>query len=150
MTVRQDQPIINLPDPLHMRVKARINESKLSLVHTGQSAANRRRRLSRTAAQGPRRRSHGDQYTLERIDVRVYYANVDIAQGFADLRPGLSAEVAFLVDSRRNVTRVPLDVDPLGPRTRLRRPLRPFLDANRKAKMAMEGGPSRHQRLAIR
>ena len=36
VTVRQDQPIINLPDPLHMRVKARINESKLSLVQTGQ------------------------------------------------------------------------------------------------------------------
>ena len=38
VTVRQDQPIINLPDPLHMRVKARINESKLSFIQTGQSA----------------------------------------------------------------------------------------------------------------
>ena len=38
VTVRQDQPIINLPDPLNMRVKARINESKLALVQTGQAA----------------------------------------------------------------------------------------------------------------
>ncbi len=28
--------------------------------------------------------------------------------GFAELRPGLSAEVTFLVDTRREVTRVPL------------------------------------------
>ena len=42
-------------------------------------------------------------------DVRVYYANVDIKEGFADLRPGLSAEVSFLVDARRKVIRVPID-----------------------------------------
>ncbi len=109
VTVRQDQPIINLPDPLHMRVKARINESKLSFIQTGQVArividAFRERPLKGrvsevTAINTP----------LNASDVRVYYANVDIAQGFADLRPGLSAEVAFLVDSRRNVTRVPLE-----------------------------------------
>ena len=67
VTVRQDQPIINLPDPLHMRVKARINESKLSLVQTGQAGADRGRRLSRPAAQRPRRRSDRDQHAVERL-----------------------------------------------------------------------------------
>ncbi len=36
VTLRQDQPIFSLPDPKHMRVKARVNESKVSLIHTGQ------------------------------------------------------------------------------------------------------------------
>jgi len=42
-------------------------------------------------------------------DVRVYYANVDITKGFDELRPGLSAEIMIEVETRRNVTRVPID-----------------------------------------
>ena len=108
-TVRQDQPIINLPDPLHMRVKARINESKLSFIRPGQSArivvdAFRERPLKGKVGQVT-----AINTPLNASDVRVYYANVDITQGFGDLRPGLSAEVAFLVEKRHDVTRVPLD-----------------------------------------
>jgi hypothetical protein len=109
VTVRQDQPIINLPDPLHMRVKARVNESKLAYVQTGQAA----RIVVDAFRERPLKGRVGEvtpiNTPLNASDVRVYYANVDIAEGFADLRPGLSAQVAFLVDSRRNVTRVPLD-----------------------------------------
>ncbi len=109
VTVRQDQPIINLPDPLHMRVKARINESKLSFIQTGQVA-----RIVIDAFRDRPLKGRVSEVTaintpLNASDVRVYYAKVDIAEGFADLRPGLSAEVVFLVDSRRDVTRVPLD-----------------------------------------
>ena len=109
VTVRQDQPIINLPDPLRMRVKARINESKLALVQTGPGRPDRRRRLPGKPLKGRVRDVTAINMPLNASDVRVYYANVDIAKGFADLRPGLSAEVVFLVDSRHNVTRVPLD-----------------------------------------
>ena len=38
VTLREKQPIFNLPDPLHMRVRARINESKVTLIRTGQRA----------------------------------------------------------------------------------------------------------------
>src|SRR5690606_35378016 len=42
-------------------------------------------------------------------DVRAYFATVGIDEGGLDgLRPGLSAQVAFEVDQRRDVTRVPL------------------------------------------
>ena len=109
VTVRQDQPIINLPDPLRMRVKARINESKLALVQTGQAARIVVDAFPEQPLKGRVRDVTAINTPLNASDVRVYYANVDIAQGFADLRPGLSAEVVFLVDSRRNVTRVPLD-----------------------------------------
>ena len=42
-------------------------------------------------------------------DVRVYYVNVNIDDGFDDLRPGLSAEVSVRVGGRRKVTRVPIE-----------------------------------------
>jgi len=42
-------------------------------------------------------------------DVRVYYAVVKIlSSGFSELRPGLSAEVNFLIGRKQRVTRVPL------------------------------------------
>ncbi|HKI18643.1 MAG TPA: hypothetical protein VKA15_12220 [Isosphaeraceae bacterium] len=46
---------------------------------------------------------------LRGSDVRVYYANIDIQNGFEDLRSGLSAEIVFQVESRRSVTRVPVE-----------------------------------------
>jgi HlyD family secretion protein len=108
VTLRQDQPIFSLPDPKHMRVKARVNESKVTLIHTGQ-------RVIIAVDAFPEQQLHGTvgevtaiNTPLNASDVRVYYANVEIDQGFDDLRPGLSAEVTFNVDSRPNVTRVPL------------------------------------------
>jgi len=109
VTVRQDQPIINLPDPLHMRVRARINESKLSLVHTGQRARIVVDAFPDRPLQGRVAEITPINVPLNASDVRVYYANVNIEAGFDDLRPGLSAEVNFMVDSRREVTRIPLE-----------------------------------------
>jgi multidrug resistance efflux pump len=107
--VRQGQPIINLPDPLHMRVKARINESKVNLVHTGQIAS-----IVVDAFPQQPLRGHVAEITainvpLNASDVRVYYANIDIEKGFDELRPGLSAEVNIMIDRQPNVTRVPLE-----------------------------------------
>lgn len=111
VTVRQGQALINLPDPNHMRVRARINESKVSAVHPGQKA-----RILVDAF--PDRPMMGTVEAVTPIpapsnrsgqDVRVYYATVEIdSGGFDDLRPGLSAEVTFLVNQPRTVTRVPL------------------------------------------
>jgi len=109
VTVRQDQPIFNLPDPLHMRVKARINESKFALVQTGQAV----RVVIDAFPERPLRGRVGEiaaiNIPLNQSDVRIYYANVDIIDEFEDLRPGLSAECVFHIDSRHDVTRVPLE-----------------------------------------
>ena len=102
VTLRQDQPIFSLPDPKHMRVKARVNESKkVSLIHTGQrvmitvDAFSRVRPLHGTVGEVT-----AINTPLNASDVRIYYANVEIDTGFDALRPGLSAEVTFNVDSR--------------------------------------------------
>lgn len=111
VTVREGQPVVLLPDPRDMRVRARINESKVSLIHKGMRAhitvdAFHDRTMTGTVdevtpipapANGPV------------SDVRVYFATVKIdGEGYDDLRPGLSADVHFLVNVNKKVTRVPL------------------------------------------
>jgi len=111
VTVREGQMLVNLPDPQHMRVRAKVNESKVSQIYQGQKAEIRidafpTRPLMGTVSEvtpipAP---SNGPM-----SDVRVYFAMVEIdAGGFDELRPGLSAEVSFLVAAPRKVTRVPL------------------------------------------
>jgi multidrug efflux pump subunit AcrA (membrane-fusion protein) len=111
VTVREGQPIFQLPDPKHMRVKAKINETKVSRLRSGQKA------LIRVDA-FPERPLRGTVDTITAIstpvngpfsDVRIYYATVNIEAGFEDLRPGLTAEVQFLSDVRSDVARLPID-----------------------------------------
>jgi HlyD family secretion protein len=109
VTLRQDQPIFSLPDPKHMRVKARVNESKVTMIHTGQRVIVKVDAFPERPLRGTVGEVTAINTPLNGSDVRIYYANVEIDQGFDDLRPGLSAEVMFHVDSRPGVTRVPLD-----------------------------------------
>ncbi|WP_246196436.1 efflux RND transporter periplasmic adaptor subunit [Aquisphaera giovannonii] len=110
VTVRQDQPIFELPDPKNMRVKTRINETKVAFVKVGQPA------IIRIDA-FPDRTIRGVVEAVTAIstpvngpfsDVRIYFASVRIAEGFDDLRPGLTAEVFFKTDTHPNVTRIPV------------------------------------------
>lgn len=110
VTVRENQPIINLPDPKHMRVRAKINESKVAMIHAGQKAeilvdAFPNRPLSGTVGEvTPIPAPNGAV-----SDVRVYFAMVEIdSGGFDELRPGLSARVSFQIDTPATVTRVPV------------------------------------------
>lgn len=110
-TVREGQTLIDLPDPKHMRVRARVNESKVASVHTGQKAwvaidaFSDRPLLGTVSEVTPIPTGAGGPIS----DVKIYYAMIELdGQGYDGLRPGLSAEVSFLVKARRRVTRVPL------------------------------------------
>ncbi len=110
VTVREGQPIFQLPDPKSMRVKARINETKMGQLRSGQRAQIR-------VDAFPDRIMQGTVAEITAIstpvngpfsDVRIYFAMVNIDQGHDDLRPGLTAEVFFKCDAHTNVTRVPI------------------------------------------
>lgn len=112
VTVREGQAIFSVPNTRNMRVRARINESKVSLVHTGQAAEIRvdafpQRPLRGTVAEvmpipAP---SNGPM-----SDTKIYNAIVNIDRiDFEGLRPGLSAEIAMKVDTQQAVTRVPVE-----------------------------------------
>ncbi|MDR3635207.1 MAG: efflux RND transporter periplasmic adaptor subunit, partial [Isosphaeraceae bacterium] len=110
VTVREGQPIFDLPDPKHMQVRAKINETKVNMVHTGQQAIVRLdafpdRPMRGTVAEVMPISVQGNGAAQ---DVRIYYAVVRIEQGFDDLRPGLSAAVDFHIDTLQNVSRVPV------------------------------------------
>lgn len=111
VTVRQTQPIFYVPDPKRMRVKARINESKFDLVHTGQRVLIRidafpDKPLLGTVAEITPIPAPSN---MANMDVHVYYVMVNIdSGGFEGLRPGLSTEVDFHVDTHKAVTRVPV------------------------------------------
>lgn len=110
VTVREDQPIFQLPDPNRMRIKARINETKVSQIRTGQ-------KCTVVMDAYPDRRLNGTVTDVTVIstpvngpfsDVRVYFALIAIDKAFDGLRPGLSGEVTFLSDQRKQVERLPI------------------------------------------
>ncbi|WP_435006848.1 efflux RND transporter periplasmic adaptor subunit [Tundrisphaera lichenicola] len=110
-TVREGQSIFELPDANKMRVKAKINESKVGSIQVGQKASIRIDAFPDKVLTGT-----VTEVTLipapangPSSDIRIYFANVAIdSGGFAGLRPGLSAQVSFFVDSRSEATRLPL------------------------------------------
>ncbi len=109
-TVREGQAIVDLPDPKRMRVRVKINESKVSFVEVGQNASIRLDAFPRQALLGRVTEVTAIPSPVNGpiSDVKVYFAIVEIEKGFAGLRPGLSAEVTFFVDSHQDVTRIPL------------------------------------------
>jgi HlyD family secretion protein len=109
VTVRENQPIFNLPDPLHMRVKAKINESKMALVQEGQRATVVVDAYPDEPLEAVVAEVTPISIPIRGSDVRIYYANVNIKNGFERLRPGLSAQIVIEVERRHNVTRIPID-----------------------------------------
>src|SRR5205085_675604 len=99
----------NLPDPRHMRVKARINETKFPLVQMGQPVTVLVDAFPDRPLRGTVAEVTPISIAMRGSDVRIYYANIDIAQGFDELRPGLSAEILIKIESRHDVARVPVE-----------------------------------------
>jgi len=112
LLVHQSQPIFRLLDSSDMHVKARINESQVAQIRSGQPVVIH---LEAFPDQ-PMRGSVAEITPIPSLaggpfsDVRTYSATVRIESGgFDALRSGLSAELDFLVESRHRVTRVPLE-----------------------------------------
>lgn len=108
-TVREGQPIFSVPDPRNMQVRAKINESKVALIHSGQPALIRVDAFANQPMRGTVGEVTAIPAPMNRMsDVKIYFATVTIVKGFDGLRPGLSAEVDFFCETRSNVTRIPL------------------------------------------
>ncbi len=111
-TVREGQPIFSVPDPTQMLVKARVNESKVGLIKTGM-------RASLQVDAFPDELLFGTVGEVTPIpapaeglisDVKNYFAIVRIdGASMSGLRPGMTAEVRFLIDLKRDVVRIPVD-----------------------------------------
>jgi multidrug efflux pump subunit AcrA (membrane-fusion protein) len=111
VTVREGQTLFDLPDPKRMRVKVKVNESKMASVRPGQRAKVRVEAFPGRPLTGVVSEITPIPAVQNRFsDVKIYFANVEIdASDVEGLRPGMSAEVSFLVDEAPDsVTRLPL------------------------------------------
>ncbi len=112
LRVYQSQPIFRLLDPRRMHIQARINESQVAHLRSGQPVLIQLDAFPRRVMKG----SVAEIMPMPSFlkgpfsDVHTFLANVRIESGdFAVLRSGLTAELKFLVEKRRRVPRVPLE-----------------------------------------
>ena len=91
------------------RSASEVNESTVSLVQTGQPVSILVDAFPDRPLKGVVAEVTPISIPIRGSDVRIYYANIDIKEGFDALRPGLSAEILVEVERRENVTRVPID-----------------------------------------
>ena len=113
LVVHSSQPIFRLLDPHHIQVRAKINESQVARIRPGQPV---RIHLEAFPDREPLLGSVIEIVPIPSIangmfsDVRTFFAKVRIDSGVFDaLTTGLTAELEFLVESKRHVTRVPLE-----------------------------------------
>lgn len=112
-SVRERQPIINLPDLDAMKVNARIHESRIGMVRAGLSAVVK---IDAVAAED----YHGVVDTVSSVpsslnwfnrDLKEYEAAIRLTDDVSKvnrLRPGLNATVEILVSQRDDVLQVPV------------------------------------------
>jgi multidrug resistance efflux pump len=112
LPVYQSQPIFRLLDARRMQVRARINESQVARVKSGQPVSIHLEAFpdhpmrGRVAEVTPIASLANGPFS----DVRIYDARVCIdSGGFDELRAGLSAELRIEVETHRHVTRIPLE-----------------------------------------
>ncbi|MBM4075966.1 MAG: HlyD family efflux transporter periplasmic adaptor subunit, partial [Planctomycetes bacterium] len=112
-TVRERQPIINLPDLNSMKVNGRIHESRISLVTPGLHTSIR---VDAYADEN----FHGEVDTVASVpsstgsfsrDIKEYEAVIKIVDEpdkVNKLRPGLNATIEILVERREDVLQIPV------------------------------------------
>jgi len=112
-TVRERQPIINLPDLDSMKVNARIHESRISLVRPGLPA---KIKVDAYADE----EFYGEVDAVASVpsstssfsrDIKEYEAVIQILddpEKVNKLRPGLTASIEVLVERRDNVLQIPV------------------------------------------
>ncbi len=111
--VRERQEIINLPDVTRMKVDCRVHESLITAVREGQ-------RADVTIVSFPDEVFRGKVTSVSSVamsgnwpnfDLREYRSEItliDPVEKVSRLRPGLTAKVELLVDSRPDVLQVPI------------------------------------------
>lgn len=112
-SVRERQPIINLPDLDAMKVNARIHESRIGMVRAGLSAVVK---IDAVAAED----FHGVVDSVSSVPSSLNWFNRDLKEYEAvirltdevskvnKLRPGLNATVEILVSQRDDVLQIPV------------------------------------------
>ncbi len=109
-TVREGQAIIRLPDATQMQVKAKVNESQVTLLRSGMKAKIRLDAFGEKIFRGvvTRVNEYPEPTSWFGSQVKEYATYVKILDGTTGIKPGLTAEVAIQVDRMRDVPQIPI------------------------------------------
>ncbi|MFO1064584.1 MAG: HlyD family efflux transporter periplasmic adaptor subunit [Pirellulales bacterium] len=108
-SVRERQVIIKLPDPSRMQVKAKVNESRITLIREGMPA-----KISITAAQNEllgrvrRVNKYAEPGSWFSSSVKEYATFIEILDPPDSIRTGMTAEVRIFVEQLPDALQIPV------------------------------------------
>ncbi len=108
--VREKQVIIRLPDPQQMQVKAKINESRITLVKPGMPVAIRLDAFGDQTLRGEvvRVNQYAEPNSFFSSNVKEYATFIKIFDPPPQIRPGLTAEVRIYVQQLPDALQIPV------------------------------------------
>lgn len=110
VAVREQQVIIRLPDPNAMQIKAKISESRITLVHEGMPVTIRIEAFGDKTVPGEvtKVNKYAEPGNFWSASAKEYVTLIKILSPPPDLRVGLTAEVQIHVEHRDNALQIPV------------------------------------------
>ena len=108
--VREQQSILRLPDAANMQVKAKVNESRITLVKQGMPVVIRCEALDGETLSGEvtKVNQYAEPTSYFGSPIKVYSTFIKIIDPPPEVRTGLTAQVSIQVDRRENVLQIPI------------------------------------------
>ena len=108
--VREGRVIIRLPDPTQMQVKAKVNESQVTLLRAGMKAKVRLDALGDRLLDGlvTRVNEYPEPSSWYSSQVKEYATFIKINETVDGIKPGLTAEVKIQVTRENDVAQIPV------------------------------------------
>ena len=108
--IRERQTLIRLPDPRKMQVRAKINESRITLIHPGMPAKIRIDAITDMELLGRvvRVNRYAEPGSWFSTSIKEYATIIEIIDPPETIRTGMTAEVQIFVQQLQDVTQVPI------------------------------------------
>ena len=109
-TVRERQVIIRLPDPTKMQVKAKINESRITLVSEGMPAKIRVDAIEGMVLLGRVKKvnRYAEPGSWFSSSIKEYACEIEIINPPDNIRTGMTAEVRIFVEQKKDALQIPI------------------------------------------
>lgn len=107
--VRERQVIIRLPDPTKMQVKAKINESRITLVREGMPAKVRVDAIAGLELLGRVKKvnRYAEPGSWFSSSIKEYACEIEILDPPDTIRTGMTAEVRIFVEQKKDAVQIP-------------------------------------------
>jgi multidrug resistance efflux pump len=110
VAVRERQVIVRLPDPEQMQIRAKINESRINLVHEGLPVTIRIDAFGDSTVQGmvTKVNKYAEPGNFWSSSAKEYVTLIEITDPPPEIRVGLTAEVSIHIEHSASVLQIPV------------------------------------------